>query len=205
MVANQIEVRGIADPRVLEALRSVPRHEFVPQDQRWAAYDDRPLSIGSNQTISQPYIVAYMSEKLQLAGSERVLEIGTGSGYQTAVLSLLASEVFTIETVEVLFRRAKRLLNRLEYDNVECNFGDGSAGLPEEAPFDGIIITAAAPVIPKTLCNQLASGGRMILPVGEPLGAQELVVVTRSGDSFNRKRLLGVRFVPMTGRVQRLG
>jgi len=200
MVREQIEARGVVDPRVLEAMRRVPRHELVPADVRAHAYADGPLPIGYGQTISQPYIVAYMTEQLRLEPQDRVLEIGTGSGYQAAVLSELCAEVYTIEIVEQLAERAVRDLERLGYRNVTVRQGDGYRGWPEHAPFDAIILTAAPPRIPEPLLEQLAIGGRMIAPVGEHY--QELVLITRDTSGFRHQRLLPVRFVPMTGEVE---
>ncbi len=200
MVRSQIEARGVRDARVLAAMRAVPRHELVPSQLRQQAYADHPLPIGQGQTISQPYIVAYMTEKLKLSGDERVLEIGTGSGYQAAVLGELAAEVYTIEIVESLARRAARDLKKLGYENIHARHGDGYRGWPEEAPFDAIIVTAAPGQIPEPLVEQLAVGGRMILPVGEAY--QELILITRDEEGVHRRRLIGVRFVPMTGEVQ---
>ncbi len=200
MVKRQIEARGIGDERVLAAMRAVPRHELVPAQLRGDAYADYPLPIGEGQTISQPYIVAYMTEQLQLDGDERVLEIGTGSGYQAAVLAELSKEVYTIEIVETLARRAEADLARLGYTNIHVRHGDGYRGWPEEAPFDAIIVTAAPGRIPEPLVEQLAVGGRMILPVGK--GYQELILITRDEEGVHRQRLIGVHFVPMTGEVQ---
>jgi protein-L-isoaspartate(D-aspartate) O-methyltransferase len=200
MVRQQIAARGIEDPRVLAVMAKVPRHEFVPEQRRHLAYADHPLPIGEGQTISQPYIVAYMTEKLGLEGDERVLEIGTGSGYQAAVLAELCREVFTIEIVESLARRSAKDLARLGYDNVHVRHGDGYRGWPDEAPFDAIIVTAAPGRIPEPLVDQLAVGGRMVLPVGDYY--QELILITRDEEGVHRKRLIGVRFVPMTGEVQ---
>ena len=200
MVSSQIEARGVKDPRVLAALRSVPRHELVPVDVREAAYLDRPLPIGYGQTISQPYIVALMSEQLDLAGDEKVLEIGTGSGYQAAVLSQLADRVFSIEIVEPLAERSRRDLKRLGIDNVEIRAGDGYKGWPEEAPFDAIIVTAAPPSVPQSLVDQLAVGGRMVIPVGKY--QQELLLITRDADGVKTQSLIGVRFVPMVTEVE---
>ena len=201
MVEEQIEAREVADPRVLAAMRSVPRHEFVPEGERVHAYEDRPLPIGQGQTISQPYIVAVMSELLHLRGTEKVLEVGTGSGYQAAVLSRLANEVYTIEIVAELAKRAEVDLRRLGFANVHVRAGDGYRGWPEHAPFDAIIVTAAPGHVPQPLVDQLAVGGRMVLPVGDVF--QELVLVTRSEQGVRQERLLGVRFVPMTGEAQR--
>jgi len=201
MVREQIEARGVRDPRVLAALRTIPRHEFVPPAQRDHAYEDRPLSIGEGQTISQPYIVAVMTELLELDGSEKVLEIGTGSGYQAAVLGRLAREVYSIEIVPELASRAQADLARLGYANVHVRHGDGYRGWPEHAPFDAVIVTAAPGHVPEPLVEQLAVGGRMVLPVGDVF--QELVLVTRGEEGVRQERLLGVRFVPMTGEAER--
>jgi protein-L-isoaspartate(D-aspartate) O-methyltransferase len=202
MVEEQIAGRGVEDERVLAALRKVPRHEFVPEDRRDQAYEDRPLPIGWGQTISQPYVVAAMSEVLRLDGSERVLEVGTGSGYQAAVLSVLAREVYTIEIVEPLATRARSDLARLGYTNVQVRFGDGYRGWPEAAPFDAIILTAAPDHVPEPLLAQLAPGGRMVLPLGS--WSQELVLLTKDAEGqVHRRVLFGVRFVPMTGEAER--
>ncbi len=200
MVADQIEARGIADPRVLAAMREVPREQLVPEDMRASAYEDRPLPIGHGQTISQPYIVAEMSAQLELSGDERVLEIGTGSGYQAAILGELAREVYTIEIVEPLAERAAEDLERLGYENVHVRAGDGYKGWPEEAPFDAIIVTAAPDHVPQPLIDQLAVGGRMVIPIGR--GIQSLTLITRDERGVKRKTLLGVMFVPMTGEAQ---
>ncbi len=198
MVATQLRPRGIEDESVLAAMARVPRHLFVPASAAPFAYADEPLPIGRGQTISQPYIVAYMTEALRIEAGGKVLEIGTGSGYQTAVLAEVAGEVWTVELVEELSRRAEKQLEALGYAGIHFRVGDGSEGWPEAAPFDGIIVTAAAPSIPEALEDQLAPGGRMIVPVGS--GSQELVLVRREGDSFRRKKLIGVRFVPLVGR-----
>ena len=200
MVDRQIRDRGIVDPRVLAAVTRVPRHEFVPPDQQDRAYEDRPLSIGHGQTISQPYIVAYMTEQLELAGDERVLEVGTGSGYQAAVLAEVAAEVFSIEIIPELAEDARRDLARLSYENVHVRTGDGYRGWPEHAPFDAIILTAAPDHVPEPLVEQLAVGGRMILPIGR--GLQELMLIERTASEVRRRRLLGVRFVPMRGQAE---
>jgi protein-L-isoaspartate(D-aspartate) O-methyltransferase len=200
MVATQIASRGVRDAKTLAAMRSVPRHEFVPAASRREAYDDHPVPIGHGQTISQPYIVGFMTEALLLRGGERVLEVGTGSGYQAAVLSRIAAQVFSIEIVAPLAEESSDRLRRLGYGNVHVRAGDGYQGWPEEAPFDAVIVTAAAPRIPEPLKRQLRDGGRLIVPVGED--AQELVLVTRRGESFDERRVLPVRFVPMTGRVR---
>ncbi len=200
MVASQIRARGVRDPATLQALAKVPRHLFVPEGSRAQAYEDHPLSIGHGQTISQPYIVAFMTEAAGLRGGESVLEIGTGSGYQAAVLSLIAARVHTIEIVAPLAEASAALLKGLGYANVSVRSGDGYLGWPEAAPFDAILVTAAAPRIPEPLKQQLKDGGRLVLPVGDEW--QELVVVTRRGERFEEKRVLPVRFVPMTGRVR---
>ena len=201
MVNSQIAARGIRDPRVLDALRRVERHRFVPERLRDQAYQDRPLSIGHDQTISQPYIVALMTEEARVRPGARVLEIGTGSGYQAAVLSLLAGQVDTIEIVEPLATRAAALLQALGYRNVTVRAGDGYRGWPERAPFDAILVTAAPKEIPQPLLDQLAVGGRLVAPVGE--GDQELVVVERTAAGLQRRAVIPVRFVPMTGEAQR--
>jgi len=200
MVDRQIARRGIDDPRVLAAMRRVPRHELVPPNVRADAYDDTPLPIRHSQTISQPYVVAFMTEALELEPSDRVLEVGTGSGYQAAVLAEIAREVWTIEIVAPLAERAERDLARLGYRNVHVRAGDGYRGWPEHAPFDAIIVTAAPDHVPEPLIEQLAVGGRLVLPVGT--GTQELVLIERTADGVKRRRLLGVRFVPMTGEAE---
>jgi len=201
MVTEQIAARGVRDPRVLAAMRRVPRHRLVPEDVRPAAYSDGALPIGHRQTISQPYVVAVMTEALALEGDEKVLEVGTGSGYQAAVLGELAREVHTIEIVEPLGLRARDDLAELGYDNVHVRVGDGYRGWPEEAPFDAIVLTAAPDHVPQPLLDQLAPGGRLVLPVGE--GSQELILIRRTEDGFEREQLLPVRFVPMTGEAER--
>ena len=201
MLDEQIVARGVSDPRVLAALLAVPRHELVPPAERSYAYEDRPLPIGEGQTISQPYIVAVMTELLALDGSERVLEVGTGSGYQAAVLSGLGREVYTIEIVPELARRAAADLARLGYANVHVREGDGYRGWPEEAPFDAIVVTAAPDHVPEPLVAQLAVGGRMVVPVGGLI--QDLVLVRREADGVRLEHGLGVRFVPMTGEAER--
>ncbi len=200
MMEGQIVARGIKDTRVLAALRDTPRHEFVPEALRDQAYQDRPLPIGFGQTISQPYIVALMSEVLELSGDEIVLEIGTGSGYQAAVLGRLAKEVYTIEIVPELGERAERDLARLGFLNVHVRVGDGYQGWPEHAPFDAIIVTAAPQQVPQPLVDQLAVGGRMVLPVGR--WNQELVLLRRTSKGIEREKLIDVRFVPMVGEAQ---
>lgn len=195
MVATQIEARGIKDERVIEAMRRVPRHLFVPEELRPRAYDDGPLPIGEGQTISQPYIVAYMTEALGLKGDERVLEIGTGSGYQTAVLAELAREVDTVEIVAALSHRAQALLKTMGITNVRFKIGDGTFGWREHAPFDSIMVTAAPASVPKGLQGQLGESGRMIIPVGS--GFQELVLIRRDERGVHKTNLLPVRFVPL--------
>jgi protein-L-isoaspartate(D-aspartate) O-methyltransferase len=196
MVEDQIERRGITDPAVLAAMRTVPRHRFVPPDQASAAYDDRALPIGFGQTISQPYVVAYMTQALQLAPAHRVLEVGTGSGYQSAILGQIVKDVQTIEIVPELATRARALLAELGYSNIHVRSGDAYAGLPELAPFDRIIVTAAPDHVPQPLIDQLAVGGRMIVPVGG--SRQQLVLVTKDADGIHSARLLDVVFVPLT-------
>ena len=200
MVADQIAARGVRDSRVLAAMRKVPRHEFVPAELAARAHHDSPLPIGHAQTISQPYIVAFMTEQLELDGDEKVLEIGTGSGYQAAVLGELVKQVHTIEIVEPLARQSRELLAQQGYANIAVRAGDGYRGWPEEAPFDAIILTAAPPEIPQPLIDQLAMGGRLVAPVGR--WNQELVLIRRDENGFHRERLIGVRFVPMVGEAR---
>jgi protein-L-isoaspartate(D-aspartate) O-methyltransferase len=202
MVASQIAARGVADPRVLDAMRRVERHLFVPPAMRSAAYGDHPLPIGHDQTISQPYIVAVMTELARVRSGARALEIGTGSGYQAAVLSLVAKEVYSIEIVEPLAREAAERLGRLGYRNVTVRAGDGYRGWPEHAPFDAILVTAAPPEIPRPLLDQLAMGGRLVAPVGPEGGDQQLVVVERTPQGLKRWEVIPVRFVPMTGEAR---
>jgi protein-L-isoaspartate(D-aspartate) O-methyltransferase len=197
MVREQIVARGVRAPRVLAALRAVPRHEFVPAEHRSSAYTDEPLPIGEGQTISQPYVVAAMTEAVALGGDERVLEVGTGSGYQAAILAELAREVYTIEIVKPLADSAKERLARLGYRNVHVRHGDGWRGWPSAAPFDAIVVTAAPGEIPQALLDQLAVGGRMVLPVGDA-EHQELLRLVREPTGIRRERLMDVRFVPMT-------
>ena len=201
MVAAQIRARGITDPKVLDAMATVPRHLFVPEDMRDKAYADRPLPIGQGQTISQPYIVALMTECLGLTGGERVLEIGTGSGYQAAILSEIVKAVYSIEIKEALHRQATRLLRSEGYINVETRQGDGYFGWEQAAPFDCIMITASVNHIPPPLLKQLKDNGRLILPLGNPFSYQNLVLVTKKGDDYRVKQITGVLFVPMTGRA----
>ena len=201
MVEEQIRRRGIKDPKVLAAVEQVPRHRFVPGELRAEAYSDRPLPIGYKQTISQPYIVALMTSLLGIKPGARVLEIGTGSGYQAAVLSRIAGDVYTIEIVSPLAERARRTLSELGYDNVHVRTGDGYKGWPNRAPFDAILVTAAPPIVPEPLLAQLKVGGRLVLPVGSYF--QNLTVYTKRPDgSFEKENVLPVRFVPMTGEVQ---
>jgi len=198
MVERQIARRGIDSPRVLEAFRSVPRHLFVPQNKREFAYSDGPLPIGRGQTISQPYIVAYMTEALELQGEERVLEIGTGSGYQAAILGELAAEVYTVERHQDLAKTASQRLQDMGYENIHVIQGDGTEGLPEHAPFQGVIVTAAAPEVPRPLLDQLDEGGRLIMPVGSR-GGQVLKLYQRREGDFSVKALSPVAFVPLIG------
>jgi protein-L-isoaspartate(D-aspartate) O-methyltransferase len=206
-LADFLEREGIRDRRVLEAIARLDRADFVPELSRSAASQDRPLPIGHGQTISQPYVVALMSQALALQGNERVLEVGTGSGYQTAVLALLCGEVYSVEIVPSLAESASRLLGRLGFENVHLRQGDGSLGWPEEAPFDAIIGTAAPESVPPKLLGQLKPGGRMVMPVGPQEGAQELLRITRGreGELPRVEHLLPVRFVPMTGEARHLG
>jgi len=198
MIEKQLRRRGITDPAVLAAMLAVPRHEFVPEEIRSSAYEDAPLPIGGGQTISQPYIVAAMTAALHLRSSDRVLEIGTGCGYQAALLACLAKDVFTIERRPELASSASARLARLGYSNAHVHCGDGTLGLTEFAPFDAILVAAAAPAIPKPLLAQLAEGGRMIVPVGDA-EHQELQLVEKHGDTFPTKMLEGCRFVPLVG------
>ena len=203
MVRGQIEMRAVEDANVLRVMRTVPRHVFVPEAQRRHAYEDRPLYIGHGQTISQPYIVAFMTEALKLDPNSVVLEIGTGSGYQAAVCAEVAKEVYTIEIVEALATSAAGLLRELGYSNVHVKAGDGYYGWPQKGPFDAIIGTAAAEEIPPLLIEQLSKGGRMILPVRGELGFQYLILVTKDEQGqLRRKNVMPVLFVPMTGRIQ---
>jgi protein-L-isoaspartate(D-aspartate) O-methyltransferase len=199
MVEEQIRGRGVGSPRLLEALLTVPRHKFVPEESIGAAYADQPVPIGEGQTISQPYMVAVMTEALELTGTERVLEVGTGSGYQAAVLSLLAREIYSVESHAALAVAARRRLARLGYRNVYVHAGDGTLGLPEFALFDAIVVTAAAPKIPPPLLEQLAEGGRMVIPVGQSEN-QELLQVRKVGGETTSRVLHYCRFVPLVGR-----
>ncbi len=199
MVQEQLETRGITDPRVLKVMRDVPRHQFLPQELQHLAYRDSPLPIGQEQTISQPYIVAYMTQCLGLTGVETVLEIGTGSGYQTAILCSMARYVYTMERHDALAERAAVNLDALGIENVEIHVGDGSQGLPDMAPFDAIVVSAAAPALPIALRAQLAEGGRMVLPVGDN-HSQYLERVSRCGNTWNVEQLMPVMFVLLIGR-----
>ena len=198
MVRFQLAGRGIRDRRVLEAMRAVPRHRFVPPHLAGSAYHDSPLPIGQGQTISQPYIVALMTELLSLRGTEKVLEIGTGSGYQAAVLSLLALQVISVERFAPLAQEAQRVLVELGYRNVRIEVGDGSLGWPAEAPYDAIVVTAASPQMPSPLRDQLAEGGRLLAPVG-PRWTQQLVLERRVGNQYRTEMSISVAFVPLIG------
>lgn len=200
MVDHQIRDRGISAPLVLDAMSRVRREQFVPTQRQEQAYDDGPLQIGHGQTISQPYIVALMAEALELRGGEKVLDVGTGSGYGAAVLACIADEVFSIERLSVLAQRARRVLLAEGFLNVHLRSGDGTLGWPDAAPFDGIVVAAGGPSIPETLTHQLAPGGRLVMPVGSESGSQELVRITRGASSgFARESLGSVRFVPLLG------
>ncbi len=200
MVDEQIAARGVKDPRVLAALRRVPRHRFIPEVHREHAYADRPLPIGHGQTISQPYIVAAMTELLALPSDAKVLEVGTGSGYQAAVLAELAQEVYSIEIVDALAERAQEALAAAGYERVQVKVGDGFDGWPEAAPFDGIIVTAAPRAVPPPLLAQLKPGARLVIPVGDD--QQTLRVYERTESGATERTVFAVRFVPMTGRAQ---
>lgn len=199
MVDTQLVTRGIDAPRVLAAMRKVPRHLFISEALQSQAYADHPLPIGDKQTISQPYIVALMTEALQLQGHEKVLEIGTGSGYQTAVLAELAQSVFSIERLPSLLHKARHILEKLGYRNVVLKVGDGTLGWPEEAPFDAILVSAGAPKVPQPLVDQLAMGGRLVVPVGDRL-SQDLVLVERVPEGIRKRSLGGCRFVDLIGK-----
>lgn len=202
MVESDLRRRGIKDLRVLEVMSRVPRHLFVPKKQRLQAYQDRSLPIGDQQTISQPYVVALMTELLKLKGNERILEVGTGSGYQAAVLSLLVKEVYTIEIIPSLAESAQERLQRLGYSNVVVKSGDGFFGWEEKGPFDGIVVTAATKKIPQPLWSQLREGGRLVMPLGESPKPQKLIRVTKIGGEPRVETITGVIFVPMTGKDQ---
>jgi protein-L-isoaspartate(D-aspartate) O-methyltransferase len=200
MIEEQLKSRDIKDPRVLDAMARVPRHELVADEYRAEAYADTPLPIGAGQTISQPYIVALMSQLAEIKPGDRVLEIGTGSGYQAAVLSTMGAEVYSIEIIKALAETAAESLKRLGYANIHVRHGDGYAGWPEAAPFKAILLTAAPPRIPVPLQEQLAIGGKLVAPVGD--AAQDLIVITRTAEGYETRNVLPVRFVPMTGRAQ---
>lgn len=199
MVLSQIRSRGISDKKVLKAMSEVLRHSFVPKELASQAYRDHPLPIGEGQTISQPYIVALMTESLKLKGHERVLEIGTGSGYQAAILANITKDVHTIEIKEKLYTKANQTLRLLDYTNIKTRHADGYFGWPEAAPFDCIMITAAIDHIPPPLLKQLKDGGRLILPLGNPFSYQNLSLITKQGEDYTVKQITGVLFVPMTG------
>jgi len=204
MVAQQVRGRDITDAAVLTAMATVPRHLFVPESSLTEAYADKALPIGHGQTISQPYVVALMTELLDLGPDDRVLEIGTGSGYHTAVLSRVAGEVYSIEIIEGMSKEAAARLARLGYDNVHLRAGDGYLGWPEQAPFDAIILTAAPPRIPQPLIDQLKVGGRMVAPVGGGY-IQDLQVITKTADGIEKRPVIPVVLVPMTGQVREDG
>ena len=199
LIERYIKAKGISDPNVLAAMQAVPRHNFVPPNLLSAAYADRPLPIGEGQTISQPYVVALMSEILELAKDHRVLEIGTGSGYQAAVLAQVVNTVYSIEIKEKLYHRASKTLKSLGYNNIKTRHDDGYFGWPQAAPFDAVMITAAIDHIPPPLIKQLKDGGRLALPLGNPFSYQNLVLVTKQGDDLTVEHITGVLFVPMTG------
>lgn len=198
MVRKQIESRGVSDPRVLTAMRKVPRHLFISEALRDQAYGDFPLPIGEQQTISQPYIVAEMTQALQIDKDDRVLEIGTGSGYQAAILAEIAFRVFTIERIHPLFIKTRRLFDKLRYHNIVTKYSDGTIGWSDESPFDAIIVTAGSPQIPQTLISQLALGGRLVIPVGDQF-SQELVKIRKDENGIHKSNLGGCRFVKLVG------
>jgi protein-L-isoaspartate(D-aspartate) O-methyltransferase len=199
LVRRYIEGHGITDPQVIAAMQAIPRHCFVPKRIISRAYQDTALPIGEGQTISQPYVVALMTESLKLSKMDRVLEIGTGSGYQTAILAKIAKEVYTIEIIEKLQKKSARLLSEIGFTNIKSRHGDGYFGWEEASPFDAIMITAAVNHIPPPLLKQLKDGGRLILPLGNPFYSQNLTLVTKDGDNYITKQIIGVLFVPMTG------
>ncbi|MCI0338294.1 MAG: protein-L-isoaspartate(D-aspartate) O-methyltransferase [Acidobacteria bacterium] len=201
MVENQIRARGIENKAVLEAMMKVPRHRFVPANYIHLAYEDHPLPIGQDQTISQPYIVAYMTEAAEISKNEKVLEIGTGSGYQAAILGEMAKEIYTIEIIPELAERARQTLTELGYKNVYVKTGNGYEGWAEHAPYDGIVVTAAPDEVPKALLDQLAMNGKMVIPVG--VTYQEMKIITRTSQGLSEKRTIPVRFVPMTGKPKK--
>lgn len=200
MIEKQLEPMGIRDQAVLDAMNTVPREAFVDESRQSQAYDDSPLPINAGQTISQPFIVAYMIQAIELRGDEKVLEVGTGSGYAAAVLAEIAAEVITVERIEPLAVPAKQRLGELSYENVRCVIGDGSKGWPKAAPYDAIVVSAGAPAVPQALKSQLAVGGRLIIPVGERGSHQRLLIVTRVNENDFREKSVGdVRFVPLVG------
>ena len=201
MVRKQLVAGGITNAAVLEAMTEVPRHEFVPEALRPRAYADGPLPIGHGQTISQPFIVAYMTQALELSKEDTVLEVGTGSGYQAAILGKLAKEVYTIEIVPPLAESARNILANLGFQNVHVKLGDGYLGWPEAAPFDAIIVTCAPDRVPEPLVSQLKEGGRLVIPVGEAGGVQKLIVLRKKNGEISKTSMLDVRFVPMTGKM----
>ena len=201
MVRNQLVAGGIRNPEVLQAMTDVPRHEFVPSALRPYAYADGPLPIGHGQTISQPFIVAYMTQALELTKQESVLEVGTGSGYQAAILGKLAKEVYSIEIVPPLAESARGVLSKLGFKNVHVRLGDGYLGWPDKAPFDAIIVTCAPDHVPEPLISQLKEGGRLVIPVGEAGGVQQLVLLRKRNGQISKDKMLDVRFVPMTGKM----
>jgi len=199
MVEDQVVARGVRDPRVIDAMLQVPRHKFVEEALESQAYQDAPLPIGERQTISQPYMVAVMSEALALDGTEKVLEVGTGSGYQAAVLAVLADQVFSLERIPALARRARKALDSCGYSKVNIRLADGTLGWQEMAPFDAIVVTAGAPDVPRDYLDQLAVGGRLVIPVGDRM-SQVLMRITRTSEhEFKEEQLLGCRFVPLVG------
>lgn len=203
MVDQQLQARDISDARVLSAMKEIPRHLFIPSQYQDMAYEDSPVSIGQGQTISQPYIVAFMSQAAQLKPTDKVLEIGTGCGYQTAVLSQLCAEVYTLEIIEELARRAQRLFKTLGYHNIQSRIGDGYAGWPEHAPYDAILVTAAPQRLPQHLVTQLKEQGRLIIPVKVD-HQQELIAVTKTEAGIQKESLIPVKFVPMTGQIEQM-
>ncbi|MFH1305443.1 MAG: protein-L-isoaspartate(D-aspartate) O-methyltransferase [Candidatus Omnitrophota bacterium] len=198
MIDEQLVARGVKDPAVLRAFMKVPRHRFVPSSPGRAAYGDYPLPIGHRQTVSQPYIVAIMTENLRLSGTEKVLEVGTGSGYQTAILAEICRRVYTIERDERLMERAEKILSEEGYENIDFRHGDGTKGIADAAPFEGIIVTASAPHVPSALKQQLAEGGRMVIPVGSVF-SQDLILLERKGNDFIQKNICECVFVPLVG------
>jgi protein-L-isoaspartate(D-aspartate) O-methyltransferase len=201
MVRNQLAAGGIRNAEVLQAMAEVPRHEFVPASLRPYAYADGPLPIGHGQTISQPFIVAYMTQAMELSKEDTVLEIGTGSGYQAAILGKLTKEVYTIEIVPPLAESARAVLSKLGFENVHVRLGDGYLGWPEKAPFDAIIVTCAPDHVPEPLISQLKEGGRLVIPVGAAGGIQQLVLLRKRNGQISKEKMLDVRFVPMTGKM----